>query len=104
MRNIILSLILFVAINSIAQNEYETRLRTQYITLKQEGWMSLSMGMMTHAVGLIPPIYGNMKEPRAYGGFIFCQTIGIGLDILAFRKLYKARKIKLSLNSLPKYH
>lgn len=85
------------------QNHNADVLRHQYITLKQEGWMFLSMGALDHTVGMIPYYYGDMNNPKVYGGFIFCQTVSVGLDILAFRKLYKARQIKIKLQSVPKF-
>ena len=74
------------------------------IKLKQEGWQCLSIGIMGHSFST----FGFFEYDWSYGpaqeNFFIANGFGLGLDVLAFTKFAKARKIKKQLEATkPKY-
>jgi hypothetical protein len=72
----------------------QVNVEQQRIKLKQDGWMILTLGGFGHVIGNVYFFYGHDLSERKYrNNFIICNTYGLSLDVLAFYKFRKAKKL-----------
>jgi hypothetical protein len=101
-KNIILVFIFTLSTSAISAQENQVKtLEFEIITLKRDGWKSLTTGVLTHLVGSISTLsHDNLQNKDVRAGFIITNSVGLGLDLMSFTKFYKARKKQKILNSI----
>jgi hypothetical protein len=90
MKKLLLTLFLLLSTISFTQENEGYRLK-----LKREGWMSLTLGGMAHAMGNMYFFYGyDLSDKRILQNFIIGNSVGLSLDIYSFTKFRQAKKLK----------
>ena len=82
------------------QDRFKMELKRQYYI--QEGWKSLSIGLLAHGGSFIVLEHGPITQNNVFGGIMIFNLVGFSMDLRAFYYFKEARKIKKKLNYQPK--
>lgn len=98
-------IILLISTTTFAQYTYQDRfsIEDERDYFKQEGWKSLTMGLMSHGGGMICLLYGPLSNKDVLSGYIIFNTVGISLDLMAIYNFKEARKRKIIITKTPKF-
>ena len=81
-----------------SQNIDSLALTEEIRTLKQNAWMTLTMGLFSNLIGTSHLIGGGkLNDPNVSSPFIMYNSIGLGFDIFAIVQFNKIRKKKKEL-------
>lgn len=104
MRMKLLIIALLLSITASAQYGYDYndrfRLTQERNYFRQEGWKSLSIGLLAHTGSLICVEYGPLTDPDVKGGFIAFTSVGVLMDLRAFYYFREAKRRNRMLHSI----
>lgn len=102
MKSLIFSLFLLMNFSLFSQEYYYTKkIEREIISLKKEGWQSLSMGILVSSTGTPTVLsYDSLKNKDVLAGFVIFNFVGAGLDIMSFTKFHKSKVLKKKLETI----
>lgn len=103
MKKLMLILLMATVASSYSQSTDSLKiaeLQEEIRVTRNDGFMRLSIGLFSHAIGAIAFVSGPITDSDVASQFIMYNTIALVVDVFAIAQFNKARKKKKELRKL----